>query len=214
MNEETVLRICAQLQRDTYIRRQEAPEMADELVYDEVKRRLAPLGLEVHVSLHSDAYGVCYSREAALLLGGDWQHPLMRRNLSALVVVLWAKLILPHRVIAEHGPSGQQPLPGMTLQLDEAKEGKQLHVSVDQLYADFGKRFGARGTLERALSQLKTLGIVEYENKATVRAGPMLDVVLPGPLMKAYIEREMKQILVRDADFDPSTLPPTKGGAT
>jgi hypothetical protein len=215
MSEEEVTRIVGALLRDGYVRRADAPEMTRQDVQEEVRRRLREVGLDLLLSPYSDAWGACLNEQAAQLLGPDWlENQGLQRNALALIVVLWSKLILPRRIIQDKkiGTVGQQPLPGMELALQQVEEGKALTVSLDQLYADFGKRFGAKGRLSGLLTQLKNLGIIEFEQKNEIHAGPMLDVILPGPLMRNYIEREMRAVLVRDADFSPAKLPEMKGG--
>jgi hypothetical protein len=214
MTVTTSTRIVARLLRDGYVTRTEAPELMDANVIEDVRARLNTVGLDLHLSLHSDAYGVSYSRDAATELGDDWQHRLIKRNVAALIVVVWTRLILPLRLVQESETRrGQQPLPGLELAIKDAEEGRVLTTSVDQIMSDFGKRFGNRDQVEKAFSTLKRLVIVEYEKLSEIRAGPMLDVLLPGPQMKAYVEREMRAVLVTDAAFDPKNLPQVKGGS-
>jgi len=215
MTNDIVTRIIAIILRDGYIYRHDCPEMMNEEVQTEVRRRLKEVDLELVLSLHSDAWGACFNRNAILALDPDWlTNQGFKRNTLALIVVLWTKLILPKRLVSDSNDreTGQQPLPGMELALEEVRQGNVLSMSLEQLHADFGNRFGSRTTLRILLGQLKKFGIVEYERIEEIRAGPMLDVIIPGPEMRSYIEREIREIMVRDSDITNNSSSEAEGG--
>lgn len=198
MTDNASMRITATLLRDGFIRRSDAEELLDEDVQAQVRERLGQVGLELILSVHSDAWGVIIRDDLTRQTGGEWitNEKNLRRNTIALIVILWKELILPSRLSASTDAviQGQRTLSGERAQEDQ----KRATTSLDKLFNDYGKRFGPKQTLRSLLTYLKGHNIIEYENQNDIRAGPMLDILLPGPQMKHFVETEIANLLNKE----------------
>lgn len=198
MTNDASMRITATLLRDGYIRRRDAEELLDEDVQAQVRERLDHVGLDLLLSVHSDAWGIIIRDDLVRQTGGEWitNEKGLRRNTIALIVILWKELILPSRLAssADAVVEGQRTLDGNRVQEDQ----KPAATSLDKLFSDYGKRFGPKQTLQSLLTYLKRHNIIEYENQNEIRAGPLLDILLPGPQMKHFVESEIMNLLNKE----------------
>lgn len=199
MSEDPVTRIAVTLIRDGYVRRADAPELLDQGIQQAVEERLRLVGLTLVLSTHTDAWGVVISPNVVKHTGTDWisNDKGLRRNTIALIVILWKELVLPRRLRtdAEAVRTGQATLTGGLIEPDEAPR-----TSLRQLHGDYGNRFGKENTLKGLLTYLRRVHVIEFETHDSIRAGPMLDILLPGPEMKYYVETEIAASVKRELE--------------
>lgn len=138
-----------------------------------VSRRLGGVGLELVESFTSDYFAVRLKRSIEGDISFDWAtNARMPRGAVALLVVLWAKLVLPRRLEPDVPPApGEEPPVQVT-----------PVITRDQLYAEFGRKFG-KTAFARYLGQLKSAGFVREDKSGTLRDGPMLDLLVDGVQM-------------------------------
>jgi len=168
---------------DTLVRR----AITDSSFLEELQNRLAGCGMEFHDNPYADHVALRLKREfEAPVFGGDthWlsNNLNLPRDAIALLVVLWALLILPKRQRQlerrhKEQPVGQgemfaqeKPLP------DAASVG--ISVATTAIFSDFADRLGGRMRLQTNLGLLKRLGFIEETRKGELVEGPLLDVVL------------------------------------
>jgi hypothetical protein len=138
-----------------------------------VNRRLGMVGLELVESFTSDFFAARLKRSIEGDISFDWAtNSRMPRGGVALLVVLWAKLILPKRLEPDT-PVAE----GQTRQPVEAPT-----LTRDQLYAEFGRKFG-KTSFQRYLGQLKSAGFVREDHRGNLREGPLLDLLIDGVQM-------------------------------
>lgn len=198
MIDDPITRIAAMLIRDGFIRGPDAPELLDQSTQEALEERLKLVGLTLVLSTHTDAWGVIITPAVAKEVGTEWisNDRRLRRNTIALIVILWKELILPRRLRsdAEAIRRGQANLMGDVLEsVDDIPK-----TSLRQLHGDYGNRFGKENTLKGLLTYLRRLHVIEFETHDEIRAGPLLDIILPGPEMKHYVETEIASAIERE----------------
>lgn len=155
-----------------YLARRDARALMDPAARAEAERRLNAVGLSLAWSPYSRYYGL------ALADGpGERQERItnlaeLDRNALALLVILWARLVLPQR-LAEEGREGGVAEPTS---------------SFDALNAEFGKKLGGR-RFEMYVTQLKRLGFLEYTRKDEIKAGPFLDLLGDANKLASYLRQ-------------------------
>jgi hypothetical protein len=143
-----------------FLPRRDAKWLMNPTHRDEAERRLQGVGLTLAWSPYSKYYGVALADGPADRTERITNVSELDRNALALLVILWARLVLPQR-LAEEGREG-----GVT----------DPTVSFDALAAEFGKKLGGK-RFEMYVSQLKRLGFLEYTRKDDIKAGPFLDLL-------------------------------------
>lgn len=159
--------------------------LVDETFRSELQTRLAAVGLELldnpfaaHV-----AVGLRDEITDAVFGGRDYQASTMglTRDEIALLIVIWALIILPKRERQLGRRSleddGQHDMFGQDKPIEhgEAVSGAIAEAS---LLADFGAQLGGRTKIRNfALGKLARLGFIERHNGYIVE-GPLLDVLL------------------------------------
>ncbi len=138
-----------------------------------VNRRLGMVGLELVESFTSDYFAARLKRSIEGDISFDWAiNSRLPRGGVALLVVLWAKLILPKRLEPDTPTPDGQPRPPAEPQA----------LTRDQLYAEFGRKFG-KTSFQRYLGQLKSAGFVREDHRGNLREGPLLDLLIDGVQM-------------------------------
>lgn len=205
---ERARELCAHLLIFRYLpKRAHRDLLLDDTLRDEVKRRLDDVGLELAESYGSDHFGVRLSPAIESDMSFDW--PLnvrLPRGAVALLVVLWAKLVLPRRIgddgltddVGTGGVEGEaDDTAGADRQADRADDAQPAAVATepsqpareppppvtrDALYAEFGRKFG-KTAFARYLGQLKNAHLVVEEHGGIIREGPLLDLLVDGEQM-------------------------------
>lgn len=160
--------------------------LTDDLFYNALNERLAACGLELVEHPYAD--NVCLrvrrDMEHAVFGGEDaWlsNNVGLKRDQIALLVVLWALLILPKRS-RQHE---RRDAPNTQRQNEMFAVEKPLPTAADigisvaeaTLVADFGDRLGGRTRISIALPMLSRLGFIERRN-GRISEGPLLDLAL------------------------------------
>lgn len=205
--------ICSRLLIDRWLpKRNYRDLLLDDELRSVVSRRLSGVGLQLVESFTSDFFAVRLKREVESDISLDWAtNARMPRGSVALLVILWAKLVLPKRIASSEANFQRQlaqaegkPAPAIAEELGADEEnddtpakpvaipepGKAAKVPVakiesvqrEALYAEFGRRFG-KTAFSRYLGQLKTSGFVLEDRQGRLREGPLLDLLVDGVQM-------------------------------
>ncbi|MEB3327813.1 MAG: hypothetical protein VKQ33_01130 [Candidatus Sericytochromatia bacterium] len=175
-----------------YVARREARGLMDPGKRAEAERRLNAVGLTLAWSPYSRYYGLALADGPGHRVERITNMQELDRNALALLVVLWARLVLPQR-LAEEGREGGVAEPV---------------VSFEALNAEFGKKLGGR-RFEMYVSQLKRLGFLEYNRKDEIKAGPFLDLLGDSQKLSAYLRQST---LARVLAEQPVADEPDEGG--
>jgi hypothetical protein len=124
------------------------------------------------------------------------------RDGVALLVVLWALIVLPKRerqiARVEAGHEGQSDMFGERKPV-ETGDTVSTGVSEDALYADFGRALGGRTRFSANLGRLVNLGFVVRRNRL-LSEGPLLDLMIDySQLAPRIIEGALSELLTRRA---------------
>ncbi|WP_130619208.1 hypothetical protein [Dyella amyloliquefaciens] len=159
--------------------------LLDETFREELDRRLAAVGLELREHPYSAYIGVAITRSAerSVFGGSDsWISNTLQldRDAVALLVVLWALIVLPKR---------QRQLDRQQAEADASQtqmfaEAKPISrdaslspvVAERTLLADFGDRLGGKTRVNFNLGVLSRHGFI-IRRKGELAEGPLLDLV-------------------------------------
>jgi hypothetical protein len=186
MHDETAA-LIARLLAQRWLPREDAgarKALLDEAFREELDRRLAAVGLELREHPYATHIGVAVTRSAErTVFGGNdtWQSNSLQldRDAIALLVVLWALIVLPKR---------QRQLDRQQAEADASQtqmfaEGKPIPrdpalapvIPERTLLADFGDRLGGKTRININLGQLARHGFI-VRRKDGVAEGPLLDL--------------------------------------
>ncbi len=198
--------ICSRLLIDRWLPKRNFRDLLlDDELRQIVSRRLSGVGLQLVESFTSDFFAVRLKRDVESDISFDWAtNTRLPRGSVALLVILWAKLVLPKRIASSEvtfkrqlaaanagqplpGDASTQPvLPGMPAPLPppppEPEPAVVITVQREALYAEFGRKFG-KTAFARYLGQLKTAGFVREDRQGRLREGPLLDLLVDGVQM-------------------------------
>ncbi len=147
----------------------------------EVEANLAACGLRLLDHPFAAYVAVALMREAEGDVfddGEQWQASNigLPKDATALLVVLWALIILPkrERQLGRDSADGQGDMFGNIVKAvgDDVSRG----IAENVLLEDFGKLLGGKSKLIMNLGTLKKLSLVEQRNKV-IYEGPLLDLV-------------------------------------
>jgi len=159
--------------------------LLDEIFRNELDRRLAEVGLRLVENPYAEHIAVALlpqMTEPVFGAGDTWinNNLGLPRDGVALLVILWALIILPKRerqiARVEAGHENQEDMFGAQKTL-ETGDAVSSGVSEDALYADFGKSLGGRTRFNANLGRLVNLGFVVRRNRV-LHEGPMLDLMI------------------------------------
>ncbi|MDB5098730.1 MAG: hypothetical protein JWM80_3151 [Cyanobacteria bacterium RYN_339] len=170
-----------------YVNRKDAKGLMNPVHREEAERRLNAVGLTLAWSPYSRYYGLALADGP----GGNGATGQQKeritnmteldRNALALLVILWARLVLPQR-LAEEGREGGVAEPT---------------VSFEALNAEYGKKLGGR-RFEMYVGQLKRLGFLEYTRKDEIKAGPFLDLLGDSNQLASYLRQSTLAKVMRE----------------
>jgi hypothetical protein len=195
--------VCARLVREGAVARAELPALDHPDVRSEVERRLAGVGLTLATSAYSEHVGIRLAPEvigdrafdAATNLG-------LKSDACALVVILWARLVLQKRTA-----QSSRDTPGQSELLAEhrADAAKQFTPSVrlPALVHEFGHVLGSETHVRSLLTQLRKLGFAAGRGDV-VEAGPLLELGVDGDRMVSFIRREVLAKLLEEREAAPA----------
>jgi hypothetical protein len=215
MNHDPAARLIARLLALRYLPREDAEIrrlLIDSSFRDEVEQRLAASGLRMLAQPFAAHVGIALTREcesAVFEQNDTWQgsNISLPKDAVALLVILWALIILPKRERQLTGEAAQQETQSelfgsvrLTPLAHEASRGIPQNV----LLEDYGKLLGGKTRISFSLPQLARLGFIELKNKV-IHEGPLLDLAFdyaemaPRILNGALSDLLKQRGLLRDA---------------
>lgn len=167
--------------------------LSDELFRAEVDARLLATGLKLLDNVYADHVTLALHRAIEPKIFGArdvWQNNNfgLSRDGVALLVVLWAQIILPKRERQEthqHADDEQNDMFGIEKPLPRA-EDTSIGIAYKALLADFGDKLGKKTRLDMNLGILAKLGFIERRGDVIVE-GPLLDLMMDTDQLKERI---------------------------
>ncbi len=197
MDEAT--RICARLLREGTVPRGALPDLDFPEVRHEVERRLHGVGLVLATSVYSEHVGIRLAPEVTADTAFDAASNLgLRSDACALLVILWARLVLQKRTAAEtREVPGQSAL--FTREQAAAARGFRPRVRLEALVREFRPVLGGRSRIQSLVTQLRRLGFLAGHGEQ-VEAGPLLELAIDGERMVAFLRREVLAKLLAERE--------------
>ncbi|OIO82892.1 MAG: hypothetical protein AUJ90_00425 [Gallionellaceae bacterium CG1_02_60_948] len=187
MNHDPAARLIARLLAQRYLPREDAEVrrlLVDSSLREEIEQRLATCGLRLLAQPFAAHVGLALTRdsESAVFEQHDTWHASnigLPKDAVALLVILWALIILPKRERQLAGEATQQDAQSelfetvkLTPQAHEASRG----IAENLLLEDYAKLLGGKARITNfILPQLSRLGFIERKNKI-IHEGPLLDL--------------------------------------
>ena len=195
MNDESQILIARLLTHQTLRRDDKLVKrvLSDELFRSEVDARLSACGLKLLDNVYADHVALALTREVEPKIFGSrevWQNNNvgLARDGVALLVVLWALIILPKRERQEAHQNAhvdQNDMFGKDKPLPRA-EDSSIGISQTALITDFRERLGKKTRLTMNLGQLAKLGFIEIKGDI-ISEGPLLDLMMDTDTLKERI---------------------------
>jgi hypothetical protein len=150
---------------------------------EDVEQRLAASGMRLLDHPFAAHVSVALAREceSAVFEQGDaWQASNigLPKDAVALLVILWALIILPKRerqLAGESANPEQQKEMFETVKLTPLAHEASRGIAENALLTDYSELFGGKMRIQTSLGQLKRLGFIEQRSK-TIHEGPLLDL--------------------------------------
>lgn len=186
MDEQTPAKFIARLLTERYILRGDALTqrvLIDEGFRQEVERRLDECGLRLLDNPFAEHIAVALSQtaETDVFGGGDvWlsSNLGLQRDGVALLVLLWALIILPkrERQLARSTPDSdeQGDMFGSAKPLPKSADASK-GIAENLLLDDYGKQLGGKTRVNMNLGILSRVGFIKRQNKI-IEEGPLLDL--------------------------------------
>ncbi|AOY00641.1 hypothetical protein [Jeongeupia sp. USM3] len=159
--------------------------LVDEAFRESLERRLGDVGLRLLENPYAEHVAVALRPEMEDWVFGEGENWLsnnmgLPRDAIALLVVVWALIILPKR---ERQISRAEEIGDTQVDMFGAEKpiahGDDVSVGVpeDAVYADFGRQLGGKMRFATNLGQLAKLGFVVRRNRM-IQEGPLLDLMI------------------------------------
>ncbi|WP_447976821.1 hypothetical protein [Candidatus Nitrospira bockiana] len=187
---DDVARICARLLREGTVPRHELHELDHLDVRHEIEKRFESVGLVLSTSVYSQHVGLRLSPDVASDPAFDAATNLgLHADSCALLVILWARLVLQKRTAAD---TREVPGQGSLLPDVQAVAARQYQpqVRLTTLVREFGHVLGSKTHVKALVSQLRKLGFLGGAGE-TIEAGPLLELGLDGERMIGFIRRQV-----------------------
>lgn len=200
MDEAT--RICARLLREGSVSRAELPDLDFPEVRYEVERRLQAVGLVLATSVYSEHVGIRLSPDVTGDAAFDAASNLgLRSDACALLVILWARLVLQKRTAAD---TRELPGQGALFSRDRSTAARSFRprVRLETLVREFRPVLGGRSRIQSLVSQLRRLGFLAGHGEA-IEAGPLLELAVDGERMIGFLRREVLAKLLAERERAP-----------
>jgi len=186
MNSDPTARLIARLLALRYLPRDDADIrrlLVDTGFRGEVESRLSASGLRLLAQPFAAHVSVALAREqeAAVFEQNDaWQASNLGlpKDAVALLVILWALIILPKRERQLAGEAAQSDAQNDlfdTVKLTPAAHDASRGIAQNVLLEDYGKLLGGKTRIQFVLPQLSRLGFIDLRNKI-IHEGPLLDL--------------------------------------
>lgn len=182
--------ICARLLRSGAVPRAELPDLDFPEVRHDVERRLGAVGLVLATSAYSDHVGIRLSPDVMGDTAFDAASNLgLRSDACALLVILWARLVLQKRTATD-----TRELPGQNAlfsgERTDAARSYRPSVRMEALVREFRSVLGGRSRIQSLVTQLRRLQLVSGHGEI-IEAGPLLELGIDGERMIGFIRREV-----------------------
>jgi hypothetical protein len=196
---DAAISICARLLRAGAIPRTELPDLDFPEVRREVERRFQAVGLVLATSAYSDHVGIRLSSEVTADSAFDAASNLgLRSDACALLVILWARLVLQKRTAAD-----TRELPGQSALFTggQAAAARSFRPSVrlEALVREFRPVLGGRSRIQMLVTQLRRLHFLAGYGEV-IEAGPLLELGIDGERMIGFIRREVLAKLLAERE--------------
>jgi hypothetical protein len=167
--------------------------LSDEIFRAEVDTRLKACGMKFLDNVYADHVTLALARDSESKVFGTketWQNNNfgLARDGVALLVVLWALIILPKRERQEAHQLAQEEqndMFGKEKPMPRA-EDTSTGMSYRALLADFGDKLGKKTRMDMNLGQLVRLGFIERKADLLLE-GPLLDLMMDTDTLKERI---------------------------
>ena len=186
MDHDPAARLIARLLALRYLPREDTEVrrlLVDASFRDEVEQRLAASGLRLLAHPFAAHVGIALTREcesAVFEQNDTWQASNigLPKDAVALLVILWALIILPKRERQLTGEAAQGDTQSElfeSVKLTPAAHEASRGIPQNVLLEDYGKLLGGKTRIQFVLPQLSRLGFIELKNKV-IHEGPLLDL--------------------------------------
>ena len=177
--------------------------LVDEAFRETLEHKLDEMGLVLLENPYAEYIALGLRPELNDWVFGEGENWLsnnmgLPRDAVALLVVLWALIILPKRerqiARSESVGDSQSDMFGAAKPITHGEEVAP-GVPEDAVYADFGKKLGGKLRFSTNLVQLAKLGFIVRRNKV-IHEGPLLDLVIDyGKLAPRIINGALADVL-------------------
>lgn len=191
--------ICARLLRSGAVPRAELPDLDFPEVRHDVERRLGAVGLVLATSAYSDHVGIRLSPDVTGDTAFDAASNLgLRSDACALLVILWARLVLQKRTATD-----TRELPGQNAlfagERTDAARSYRPSVRMEALVREFRTVLGGRSRIQSLVTQLRRLQFLAGHGEV-IEAGPLLELGIDGERMIGFIRREVLAKLLAERE--------------
>ena len=167
--------------------------LTDEFYRTELDSRLRACGMKLVDNVYADHVTLALLRDVETSVFGardNWQNNNfgLARDGVALLVVLWALIILPKRErqsAHQHSNQDQTELFGKEKPLPRAADSS-AGISYKALLTDFADKLGKKTKMDMNLGSLVRLGFIERKGEL-ICEGPLLDLMMDTDLLKERI---------------------------
>ncbi|WP_159627660.1 hypothetical protein [Massilia puerhi] len=195
MNDDAQILIARLLTHQTLRRDDKMVKRAlsDDQFRAEVDKRLLESGLKLLDNVYADHVTVALHRNVEPKIFGAkdiWQNNNfgLTRDGVALLVVLWAQIILPKRERQETHTTiddEQSDMFDKEASIPRA-EDTSIGISYTALLSDFGDKLGKKTRMDMNLGVLSKLGFIERRGDVILE-GPLLDLMMDTDVLKERI---------------------------
>jgi hypothetical protein len=195
MNDDAQILIARLLTHQTLRRDDKMVKRAlsDDPFRVEVDKRLLECGLKLLDNVYADHVTLALHRNVEPKIFGAkdiWQNNNfgLTRDGVALLVVLWAQIILPKRQRQETHQAidvDQSDMFDKDNPIPRA-EDTSIGISYSALLADFGEKLGKKTRMDMNLGLLSKLGFIERRGDVILE-GPLLDLLMDTDVLKERI---------------------------
>jgi len=195
MNDDAQILIARLLTHQTLRRDDKMVKRAlsDDQFRAEIDKRLLETGLKLLDNVYADHVTLALHRNVEPKIFGAkdiWQNNNfgLTRDGVALLVVLWAQIILPKRQRQETHQAidvDQSDMFDKDNPIPRA-EDTSIGISYTALLADFGEKLGKKTRMDMNLGLLSKLGFIERRGDVILE-GPLLDLLMDTDVLKERI---------------------------
>ena len=162
----------------------------DEDLRTEVEKRLLVVGMQLIINVYSENVGVGLNRYTAADDRLEWSNNFgLERGAMALLLILWAKLILPKRLAQEERQPEDGSVGSLFPELEEIPSPR-VSVSRDQIVAEFGDVLGVVIMTNKYVAQLARARLVRAHS-GIIEEGPLLALVVDEAGLTDELRREV-----------------------